>query len=76
VNVTLSLPDDLLREARHDAVDRGLSLSRYLAEVLEEHLESRRRYREARNEHRRLMEHGPLYRIGEITWTRDELHER
>jgi hypothetical protein len=75
VNVTVSLPDDLVREARHEAVDRGLSLSRYLAVLLEEHLESRRRYREAHERQRRLMEQGPLY-IGEITWTRDELHER
>jgi hypothetical protein len=75
VNVTLSLPDDLVREARHEAVDRGLSLSRYLAELLEHHLESRRRYREAQERMRRRMAEGPLY-IGEITWTRDDLHER
>jgi hypothetical protein len=75
VNVTISLPDDLVREARHEAVDRGLSLSRYLAELLEQHLESQRRYREARERHRRTMAEGPV-RIGEITWTRDELHER
>jgi hypothetical protein len=76
VNVTVSLPDDLVREARHEAVDRGLSLSGYLADLLEQHLEARRRYRRAMDAHRRLMEQGPLYSIGEITWTRDELHER
>lgn len=30
-NVTISLPESLLREVRHLAVDRGLSLSRFLA---------------------------------------------
>ena len=34
-NVTLSLPDDLLREARHLAVDQGVSLSRFVAMSLE-----------------------------------------
>jgi hypothetical protein len=76
VNVTVSLPDELVRAARHEAVDRGVSLSRYLAMLLEQHLESQRRYRRAWDEHRRLLAQGPLFSIGEITWTRDELHER
>ena len=76
MNVTLSLPEELVREARHEAVDRGLSLSRYLAELLEERLEARRRYREAWQEQRALMEQGPLRGVAVPTWTRDELHER
>jgi hypothetical protein len=73
VNVTVSLPEELLREARHEAVDRGLSLSRYLAELLEERLEARRRYRQAWTEQRALMEQGPLRGASAPTWTRDEL---
>jgi hypothetical protein len=76
VNVTVSIPEGLLREARHEAVDRGLSLSRYLAELLEERLEARRRYRQAWQEQRALMERGPLRDAREVTWTREELHER
>jgi Post-segregation antitoxin CcdA len=76
VNVTVSISQELLREARHEAVDRGLSLSRYLAELLEEHLEGRRRYRRAWQEQRELMEQGPLRPLRQATWTRDELHER
>lgn len=75
MNVTVSLPEDLLREARHEAVDRGVSLSRYVADLLEQHLVARRRYREACYQQRALMEQGPLRTIREITWTRDELHE-
>ncbi|MBI2357305.1 MAG: hypothetical protein HYV04_00035, partial [Deltaproteobacteria bacterium] len=35
-NVTLSIPKDVLREAKHLAVDRGISLSGFLVEALEE----------------------------------------
>lgn len=38
MNVTLKLSDTLCREARHRAVDRGLSLSAWMAELLEREL--------------------------------------
>jgi hypothetical protein len=76
-NVTLTLPSDLLREARHLAVDRGVSLSRYLALVLEERVEAARRYRHARARHQRLLDEGlSLGTGGTVAWTRDELHGR
>ncbi|MEO8614381.1 MAG: hypothetical protein ABI600_04515 [Luteolibacter sp.] len=34
MNVTIKMEDALCREARHRAVDRGLSLSGWIAEVL------------------------------------------
>lgn len=76
MNVTVSLPDELIREARHEAVDRGLSLSRYVAVVLEEQIEARRRRRAAWEEHRRLMDEVPIRGIAGRTWTRDDLHGR
>ncbi|MBI4503897.1 MAG: CopG family transcriptional regulator [Chloroflexi bacterium] len=76
-NVTLALPADLLREAKHLAVDRGMSLSRFVAVILEEHVVATRRYRSARARQRRLLEGGrPLGTGGRITWRRDELHGR
>ena len=36
MNVTISLPEELVRQARHRAVDRGMSLSKYVASVLDE----------------------------------------
>lgn len=76
-NVTLTLPARLLRRARHQAVNRGVSLSRYLAEVLEERVENDRDYRAAMERQRALMRKGlNLGTHGKITWTRDELHER
>jgi hypothetical protein len=78
VNVTISLPDELVRQARHRAVDRGMSLSRYVASVLEEELTKREKLRrEAAERMIARMEKG--YNLGfndKIPWTRDELHER
>jgi hypothetical protein len=76
-NVTLSLPDDLLREARHLAVDAGISLSRFVAQSLEQRVEAVRGYRIARDRQLRLLRHGlDLGTNGAATWPRDSLHER
>ena len=76
-NVTVSLPDDVLRDARHLAVDRGVSLSKFLAMLLEEQVQVARQYREARDRQLKLLEQGfDLGTHGNITWSRDELHER
>ena len=76
-NVTVSLPADLVREARHLAVDRGVSLSKFLALLLEEQVEATRQYRQARDRQLELLDRGlPLGTRGEAGWSRDELHER
>ena len=76
-NVTLTLPTELLFEARHLAVDRGVSLSRFLALLLEEQVRGGRRYQAARERQRELLDTGlPLGTGGQIAWTRDQLHER
>ncbi len=38
MNVTLKLPDDLCREARHRAVDESKSLSAWIADLVASHL--------------------------------------
>lgn len=38
MNVTIKLEDTLCKEARHRAVDRGLSLSGWIAELLQKEL--------------------------------------
>lgn len=76
-NVTVSLPADLLKEVRHLAVDRGVSLSRFIALLLREEVEKRRRYAAAKDRQLALLSAGlPLGTHGEISWTRSELHER
>lgn len=76
-NVTISLPDDLLREARHLAVDEGMSLSRFVAHSLEERVLHARGYGAARDRQLRLLRSGAeLGTRGQASWTRESLHER
>lgn len=89
-NVTISLSDNLVRQARHLAVDRGVSLSKFVAMLLEERLAATREYEqaeervtatreyeEARDRALKRMKKGlPLGTNGVITWTRESLHER
>jgi hypothetical protein len=76
-NVTISLPSDLVREVRHLAVDEGVSLSQYVATLLEERVARRRSYNEARLRQQALLDQGlPLGTNGVIGWTRESLHER
>jgi N-acetylglutamate synthase-like GNAT family acetyltransferase len=41
MNVTLKLPDETVREARHLAIDENTSLSALVAQLLEERLKQR-----------------------------------
>ena len=43
MNVTIKIEDALCREARHRAVDRGLSLSGWIAEVVTKELAAEKR---------------------------------
>jgi hypothetical protein len=74
-NVTLKLDAELLKEARVLAAEQGSSISRMLAEKLEELVRERAGYDRARK--RALAR----LRVGmDLGWTRpasrDELHER
>lgn len=76
-NVTISLPERLIREAKHLAVDRGVSLSKFVATLVEERVDAVKRYQQARERQRRLLEHGlPLGTRGRIDWRREDVHER
>ena len=76
-NVTVALPPDVVRQARHLAVDRGVSLSRFVAMLIEEKIAADQSYRQAREQEIQRMNDGvDLGTNGQITWTRDELHDR
>ncbi len=76
-NITLSLPEDVLRAAKILAVNRQTSVSRLVADVLKEMVERESGYALARQRQMALMEEGlNLGTYGKTTWTRDELHER
>lgn len=76
-NVTLSLPKALLKKAKIIAAKREKSLSELLRESLEEKVRQETDYKEAMERQIRLMKKGfNLGTKGQITISRDELHER
>lgn len=76
-NITLSIPKDVLREAKHLAVDRGTSLSGFLVEALEERVKRLSEMRQAAARQRALMRRGlRLGTKGKARWTREDLHAR
>ncbi len=76
-NVTLSLPKQMLRKAKLIAVERNTSLSALLTQWIIEMVEQDDAYERARRRHQALLEEGfDMGTGGNVTWTRDELHER
>ncbi len=59
------------------AVDRGVSLSRFIALLLEQQVDERQRYEAARDRQVSLLRLGlPLGIQGRAVWSRGELHDR
>ena len=76
-NITLSLPEEDLREARVLAARRGTSVSQLLAVVLRETVERETGYDTAKERSVALLHEGmDLGTGGRVTWSRDDLHER
>ena len=76
-NITLSLPEGDLREARILAASGGTSVSRLLARMLRELAERETGYARARDRSlARLREGMGLGTGGHISWSRDSVHER
>ncbi len=76
-NITLSLPEEDLREARVLAARRGTSVSQLLARMLRETVERETGYDSAKEHSVAQLHEGlDLGTGGHITWSRDDLHER
>lgn len=76
-NITLSLPEELLKQARIIAVKRDTSVSRMVADTLQEIVERETGYEQARQRSIARLEKGfHLGTGGKASWTRDELHDR
>jgi len=76
-NITLSLPEEDLREARILAARRGTSVSHLLARMLSDLVEQETGYVRARERSlNRLQEGADLGTGGHIGWGRDSAHER
>ena len=76
-NVTLTLDDETAEWLRTAAAARGISLSRYVGEMVRQHLPQAREYEQAMNRWlaRRAFDK-PLTAPGEKLPTREELYDR
>lgn len=74
-NLTISLTKDAIRKARILAAQRSTSVSRLLAEQVENLLGEEEAYERARRSALARLENG-FHLGGTITAIRDELHER
>lgn len=76
-NVTLAIPKDILRKAKILAVQKNTSLSGLLTQKLVEAVSQAEDYEQARQRSLETMKHGfDMGLQGNITWKREELHER
>ncbi|WP_027717436.1 DUF6364 family protein [Desulfovirgula thermocuniculi] len=75
-NVTLSLPKEVLRRAKHIAIERGVSLSGLLTQLLEELTRKEDAYGRAKERHLVMLDTFDLATEGNINWDRSDLHER
>ncbi len=76
-NVTLALPKELVREAKHLAIEKETSLSGLLADYLRQMLREDASYRAAMERAADRMRKGyDLGTDGQIRCKREELHER
>lgn len=74
-NITLTLDEETLREARVLAADRGLSVSAFLRKELSAIVERQRGYTRARDSAVRRLKRGQSLGGGKPS-SRDELHDR
>lgn len=75
-NLTLTLPADVVRRAKVAAALRDTSVSALVADYLRELAEDTEAYDQAWHDEQQLMREGLDMRVGSISWTRDEVHER
>ena len=76
-NITLSIPKETLKKAKHLAVEKDQSLSGLLTEFIEDLVCQEERYRQAEQRQLVLMERGIDFGLKEnVDWSREEIHER
>ena len=70
------MPEELVRRAKVLAAQRDMSVSSLVARLLEQLVGEVRDYDEVWELERRMMSDGIGLRVGPITWSRDQLHDR
>jgi hypothetical protein len=76
-NLTISLPESLLRKAKSESAKEGVSMNSFIQEAVEDRLKARSGYLAAMRRQLKGLEAGhDLGTKGKAAYTRDELHER
>lgn len=75
-NITLTLPDELVRRAKVIAATRDTSVSALVAAYLDSLVSGEDDYERTWQEEVRLMRDGLPMTVGTITWSRADSHER
>ena len=74
-NITLSVEEDVLQEARKIAAERNTTINALVRAHLGDLVRQKKRTRDALKRMRELAEQGGM-EVGIKTWTRDDVHER
>lgn len=76
-NVTLAIPKNILRKAKILAVQKNTSLSGLLTQTLADLVAHQEAYEQARQRNLALLKNGlNLGTHGQVTWKRDDVHDR
>jgi hypothetical protein len=76
-NITLSIRKDILRKVKLIAVQRKVSVSALMTELLQDLVGQEDAYAQAMQRHLEWLKHGfDLGTSGQISTSRDDLHER
>ena len=76
-NITLSIPKETLQKVKVIAAQQGISISGLMTRTLEDIVSKEEGFQAARRRHLKLLESEiSLETNGNLSWTRDQLHER
>jgi hypothetical protein len=75
-NITLTMPEELVRRARILAAERDTSVSALVADLLQQLVGDPGDYDSMWASEEAVMASGIGMQVGDITWSRDELHQR
>ncbi len=75
-NITLSMPEEVIRRAKVLAAERDTSVSALVAQALTELTGPADDYDDTWRREELLMDVGLGMQVGEVTWSREDLHSR
>jgi len=72
-NITLSMPDDLLRKSREYAEQHGKSLNKFIREILSKYIQNQQK---TAIENLLRMSNQVSIKTKSVKWSRDEIYDR